>query len=240
MASIVKDTIAVAIVCKTPIAGQSKRRLSPPFSADECAALSACFIRDVSSTVAALAAGGDVAPYALYTPAGSEAALRPLLPDSFQLLPQGEGDLGARLIKGTADLFAAGHAGIVLVNSDAPTLPLTILRAAVDAVRRKADVAVGPALDGGYTVIGLSHPHVGLFERIPWSTAEVYRATLERTRELKLSVTEVAAWYDVDDAATLQVLMDELAGHRPAFAHDITGAEAPATRAFLQARRRLS
>lgn len=234
MASIVNNSVAVAIVCKTPIAGQSKTRLSPPLSAEECAALSACFIRDVSSTIAGLAAGGGVAPYALYTPVGTESTLRPLLPGSLQLLPQGEGDLGTRLIKGTTDLFAGGHAGIVLVNSDAPTLPLAILYAAVDAVRRKDDVALSMALDGGYTLIGLSRPHVGVFERIPWSTAEVYRATLERARELALSVTEVPAWYDVDDAVTLQLLVGEFAGRRPALAHGIPGAEAPATRAFLR------
>ena len=51
------------------------------------------------------------------------------------LLLQADGDLGERLIKAIADLLAAGHAGAVLVNSDGPTLPGSILRAAVDAVR---------------------------------------------------------------------------------------------------------
>jgi hypothetical protein len=39
-------TIAIGIVCKTPAAGFSKTRLSPPLRPDECAVLSACFIRD--------------------------------------------------------------------------------------------------------------------------------------------------------------------------------------------------
>ena len=84
MASTTNSTVAVAIVCKAPIAGQSKTRLSPPLRPDECAALSACFIRDLSNTVQSLADDGDVAGYAVYTPRGSEAALRPLLPDGFQ------------------------------------------------------------------------------------------------------------------------------------------------------------
>lgn len=238
MASTIKSTVAAAIVCKTPIAGQSKTRLSPPLRPDECAALSACFIRDLSNTVQSLADDGDVTSYALYTPRGSEAALRPLLPKRFRLILQGDGDLGDRLPKATADLLGVGHAGVVLLNADAPTLPKAILRAAVDAVRRGDNVVLSPAHDGGYTLIGLSRAHAGLFSNIPWSTEEVYRLTLGRARELGLPVVNVPGWYDVDDAASLQMLADELSGRRPAFADpNLVGADAPATRAFLSAQR---
>ena len=64
--------IAAAIICKTPAAGKSKTRLSPPLAPDECAEISACFIRDLSATINALAEDGDVAPCAVYTPHGSE------------------------------------------------------------------------------------------------------------------------------------------------------------------------
>ena len=157
--------IAVAIVCKTPAAGKSKTRLSPPLKPEECAAISACFIRDLAATMHSLAADGDVVAGAVYTPQGSEAELRKLLPDGFHLTLQGEGDLGARLLKGTADLIEAGFGGAILVNSDSPTLPKSILRAAVDAVRQGDNVVLSPAFDGGYTLIGLSKPH-----RAPVST----------------------------------------------------------------------
>lgn len=236
MASTINRTVAVAIVCKAPIAGQSKTRLSPPLRPDECAALSACFIRDVSNTVQSLAEDGDIAGYAVYTPHGSEGALRQLLPDRFKLMLQGEGDLGARLRKATADLLATGHAGVILVNSDAPTLPKAILRTAVDAVRRGDNVVLSPALDGGYTLIGLSRPHAGLFSDIPWSTDAVYRVTLERAHEHGLPVVNIPGWYDIDDAASFQILADELSGRRPAFADpNLVGADAPATRQFLRA-----
>jgi len=65
-----------------------------------------------------------------------EQSLRLLLPNALVLTPQGDGDLGARLLKGAADLLDAGHAGAILVNSDSPTLPKAILREAVDALRQ--------------------------------------------------------------------------------------------------------
>jgi len=228
-------TVAVGIMCKTPMPGKSKTRLSPPLRPEECAAISACFIRDLARTIDRLADAGDVTGYAVYTPVGSEDALRRLLPNRFELLPQVEGDFGVRLLEGTRGLLDAGHAGAILVNSDSPTLPPQILRDAVDAVRQGDAVVLSPAADGGYTLIGLSRPHARLFEDIAWSTSTVYAHTLDRARDIGLPVIDVAPWYDVDDAASLRLLEDELAGRPPAFSR-LQGADAPWTRRFLRAR----
>ena len=231
--------VAVAIVCKTPAPGKSKTRLSPPLRPEECAAISSCFIRDLSQTIYSLQDDGDVVGGAVYTPFGTEAALRRLLPDGFHLTLQGDGDLGARLLKATADLIDAGFAGAILVNSDSPTLPRAILRAAVDAVRAGDNVVLSPAFDGGYTLIGLSTPQPHLFDDMPWSTPEVYQLTLDRARDIGLAVANVPGWYDVDDAASFAMLEDEWRGMRPAFADPrLTGAAAPATFQFLQERER--
>jgi uncharacterized protein len=231
-------SVAIAIVCKTPVAGKSKTRLSPPLRPDECAAISRCFIRDLSATIQSVADEGDALGCALYTPVGSEPELRRLLPTAFRLTPQGDGDLGARLLKGACDLFDAGYAGAILVNSDSPTLPRAVLRQAVDALREGDNVVLSPAADGGYTLIGLSRPHPRLFEDMPWSTPEVYQRTLDRALSIGLSVVNVPGWYDVDDASSFQMLEDELAGQRPAFAApELTGAQAPATRQFMRERR---
>lgn len=171
------STVALAIVCKTPATGKSKTRLSPPLRPEECAAISACFIQDLSCTIAEFAAAGDATGYAVYTPLGSERGLRALLPDRFELTPQCEGGFGERLLQGMRDLLDAGHDGAILINSDSPTLPASILRAAVDAVRQGDNVVLSPAFDGGYTLIGLSKLHRRLFEDIPWSTSSVLRRT---------------------------------------------------------------
>ena len=230
-------SVAIAIMCKTPAAGASKTRLSPPLRPEECATISACFIRDLSVTIHSLRDHDDVAPYAVYTPAGTEIALRALLPADYGLVLQTEGDFGVRLLQGIKDLLAEGHAGAILVNSDSPTLPAAILKAAAEAVRQGDNVTLSPALDGGYTLIGLSSPHARLFEDIPWSTSDVYRLTLERAREIDLPVKTVPGWYDVDDASSYRLLEDELSGQDLPFAEQsLVGEAAPATRQFVQAR----
>jgi rSAM/selenodomain-associated transferase 1 len=231
------QSVAIGIVCKTPVAGFSKTRLSPPLRPDECAALSACFIRDLAATIQTIVLDGGVTGYAVYTPVGTETSLRRLLPVGFRLLPQGEGDLGARLLRATIDLLDQGHAGAILVNSDSPTLPAAILRAAVAAVRGPDAVVLSPALDGGYTLIGLSRPHERVFAGIPWSTPQVHGLTLDRAAEIGVPVVNVPSWYDIDDGASLGLLEAELAGEPPPFAATgMAGADAPATRAFLAQR----
>jgi uncharacterized protein len=233
-------SVAIGIFCKTPAAGFSKTRLSPPLRPEECRALSACFIRDLAATIHGLSLDGAAAPYAVYTPGGTESPLWNLLPGGFRLLLQCDGDFGARLLQATTDLLDAGHAGVILVNADSPTLPASILRAAVYAVRAGDAVVIGPAIDGGYTLIGLSRPHARVFEDIPWSTPEVYRRTVERAQEIGVPVVTLPYWYDVDDRHTLQLLEAELAGEQVPFALSaVTGAQAPATRRFLEQRHAL-
>ena len=227
--------IAVGLFCKTPMAGLSKTRLSPPLRPDECAKLSACFVRDLAATIDEVARDGSATGYAVYTPAGSELALRPLLPKSFRLQLQCEGDFGTRLVTAMRQLLAV-HAGAILVNADSPTLPPSILRAALDATQR-GGVVLSPALDGGYTLIGLSRLHERLFADIPWSTSRVHQATVERAAEIGVAVVNVPGWYDIDDAESLGVLHSELAGEPLPFAQaGQGGAAAPATRSYLAAR----
>jgi hypothetical protein len=226
--------VAVSIICKTPAAGKSKTRLSPPLHPQECAEISACFISDLSATIQSISDGVNIVGAAVYTPQGSEPRLRSLLPRNFVLILQGEGDLGDRLLKGTTDLLAAGFDGAILVNSDSPTLPAGILREAVDAVREGDNVVLSPAFDGGYTLIGLARPYAELFSGIPWSTPEVYELTLQRAAEIGLPVRNVPGWYDVDDEVSFRLLEDEFRGKCLPFGDpNLVGARAPATRAFL-------
>ena len=226
-------TIAVGIICKTPAAGFCKTRLSPPLAPEDCAGLSACFIRDLTNTIADVAVDGGAVPYAVYTPIGSEDALRQILPHNFRLQPQVEGEFGLRLRTGLADLLRAGHSGAILVNSDSPTLPATILRRAVNALHQKRGIVLSPAFDGGYTLIGVSEINDELFEDMPWSTPDVYRLTVERAREIGRPVFNVPGWYDIDDAQSLNILRNEFAGHPLPFSAKLKGAVAPYTREFL-------
>jgi uncharacterized protein len=79
--------------------------------------------------------------------------------------------------------------------------------------------------------------HAELFVDMPWSTAQVYERTVARAAEIGVPVVTVPGWYDVDDAASLALLLSELDGRPPALAQfGLRGANAPATRAHFAAR----
>jgi rSAM/selenodomain-associated transferase 2 len=71
---------------------------------------------------------------------------------------------------------------------------------------------MGPAADGGYYLIGLSHPEPALFESIPWGTAEVARVTRRRAARLKLDVRALEPLADVDRSEDLPRLPESLLG----------------------------
>jgi uncharacterized protein len=224
-------TAAIGIMCKAPQPGRTKTRLAAIIGPEAAAALSACFLRDIAATVAALPGHLGCKGYGVYAPAGAEVELRRIFPPSFDLVLQADAEFGNVLHGAARDLLAAGHDCVALVNGDSPTLPPSLLAEAIEALRRPGDrVVLGPATDGGYYLIGLKASHRHLFTDIPWGTETVARSTLERASQIGLDTVLLAEWYDVDDAATLAWLRDELAGHSNRFKG---GGGAAATRACL-------
>ena len=74
-----------------------------------------------------------------------------------------------------------------------------------------------------------------MFTDIPWSTARVCALTIERAREINLPLELLPRWYDLDDAATLSRLCDELfaANEKLHASAEHAGYEAPHTRDYL-------
>jgi len=226
---------AMAIMAKAPRAGRVKTRLSPPLTLAESAALNICFLRDTAESLASL---HDAAGMVCYTPVGDEAAFDGLLPSGFALIAQRGDAFGERLLAAAEDILACGFGAVCLIDSDSPTVPAAAFQAAIAAMAREGDrVVLGPSHDGGYYLIGLKKAHAAVFERITWSTASVLEETLERAREAGIEVVLLPMWYDVDDAATLAILSDELLEAKaPEFA-TVPGYAAPHTRGFLLERR---
>src|SRR5256885_6927864 len=228
-APIGKNLCALAVMTKVPRAGQVKTRLIPPLSPEDAAQLNVCFLRD---TAAAITKACDTTArgVGVYTPVGAEAAYIDILPGDFDLLPQrGEG-FGERLAFAAEDLFQCGFASVCLIDSDSPTVSAVVYAEAVGILSKAGDrVVLGPSDDGGYYLIGLKKNWPELFERVDWSTERVFEQTKQRARELNLEVSLLPTGYDVDDAATLRRLCDELLSRKS------TPDLAPITRKFLAA-----
>jgi glycosyltransferase A (GT-A) superfamily protein (DUF2064 family) len=115
-------------------------------------------------------------------------------------LPQGRGDLGARMQRA---LRAFAPAPVVVVGSDIPDLAPRHVAAAFRGLAA-ADVVIGPADDGGYWLIGmrgarrLHRPFAGVRWSGPHALADTVAALGPQAR-----VAYAATLADVDDAAAL-------------------------------------
>jgi Uncharacterized protein conserved in bacteria (DUF2064) len=148
---------------------------------------------------------------------GTEAFFRDILPPGIGLIDAWLPSLGDCLVHTIKEIFVRGHAAAVVLNSDSPTLPTSLLVGTADILARAGDSAVlGPSTDGGYYLLGLKTVHRRLFEDIAWGTERVAAQTLERARELKLDMHMPPPWYDVDDVDGLRRLHGELGSARAA------------------------
>src|SRR6266849_6007894 len=73
-----------------------------------------------------------------------------------------------------------------------------------------------------------------LFDDIAWSTELVFQQTVERAASLALDVVTLPTWYDVDDAASLRWLCEEVAAGRSAAEFIAAGYPAPHTADYLR------
>jgi hypothetical protein len=228
---------ALAVMTKAPQAGRVKTRLVPPLTPEEAAELNRCFLRDTTATIADVCSHRPVSDegktarasaVAAYTPVGAESAYKDILPINFSFLPQRGNEFGERLYFAVEDLFNCGFDSVCLIDSDSPTVPAKNFQQAVEQLSMSEDpVVLGPSDDGGYYLIGLKRPHRQLFEQIDWSTERVLNQTIDRATEIRLEVKLLPPGYDVDDAASLRRLCDELLA-------DTKEADiAPYTRRFL-------
>ena len=212
---------AVAVMAKVPGEVPVKSRLHAALTPERATALYRCFLLD---RLDALAAVAGVCPVVAFTPAHARAEMAALAPPRVPLLAQEGDDLSARLSHVFERLFDGGHAAVIALDSDSPTLPMAYVTQAADALTlAKADVVIGPTDDGGYYLIGVGRRQPALFDGIPWSTSATRAATEARARDLGLSVLLLPRWFDVDTPEDLQRLRADLAGH----------ATAPRTAGFL-------
>jgi glycosyltransferase A (GT-A) superfamily protein (DUF2064 family) len=104
----------------------------------------------------------------------------------------------------------------VVIGTDAPSFPTERLVEALElAVRGR--IVVGPTEDGGYYLIALAEPAQAIFEGVAWGTGEVLEETRERAASTGARLEELPIWYDVDGAADLRRLRDELEGSGPGY-----------------------
>jgi uncharacterized protein len=185
---------------KAPREGMVKTRLQPAVSPAQAADIARAMTLHVARCLEQRPAHWDVL---LCADDSADAFLRGLA-ESFKrpLLPQGEGDLGERMARAATKALES-HRAVIIVGSDCVDYDPGYLQQAARALEAGDDAVLGPALDGGYVLVGFTSVPSGVFRAQCWSSDSVLDTQRARFRELGLSWQELPPRADIDGPGDL-------------------------------------
>lgn len=180
------------VLCKAPEFGRVKTRLAAEIGNERALAVYQQLLRITLAAVVSPA--WDVVIVLDGDPA--------CMPQhSYRCITQRGADLGERIVHAMHDVGEYNR--YVVVGSDTPTMTTQHIASAFAALDTH-QVVIGPALDGGYWLIGMREPHAHLFADIPWSTDGVCGVTLSKCNRSVLSVALLPNLRDVDTRTDLE------------------------------------
>ena len=177
---------AILLFAKAPVPGQVKTRLCPPLTMEQAANLHRNFVAETIRKTAA------IAPVELHTDIATDAWHEFIVARKLQC----GGSLGARMFAA----FSASCLPAMILGCDAPHLPESHIET---LMKSEADVALGPAEDGGYWGIRCRRIHPQMFDGVEWSTSRACEQTVKASQACGLSVELGPLWWDVDTPADL-------------------------------------
>ncbi|MHC5040617.1 MAG: TIGR04282 family arsenosugar biosynthesis glycosyltransferase, partial [Planctomycetota bacterium] len=192
------------VFTRAPRPGETKTRLIPALGPEGAAEVHRRLTEDMVGRVRALRASLG-AGVELRHAGGNPRRLSEWLGGDLFYRPQEGADLGERMDGAFRTAFREGAERVILVGTDAPGLTPSLMEEGFRALEG-ADLVLGPAVDGGYTLIGLRAPRPELFRSIPWGTSEVLGKTLSAARSADLRVALLPELGDVDRPADLALL----------------------------------
>ncbi len=136
---------------------------------------------------------------------GDRKRMKEAFGEAFVYRPQGNGDLGSRMRRCVRDNINSLSKRIVIVGSDVPGINARILSKAFKELQDN-DLVIGPAVDGGYYLIGLKRDVPELFKDILWGKDDVFSKTVDIANGLGLTVYTLPTLADIDRFEDLVVL----------------------------------
>ncbi len=122
-------------------------------------------------------------------------------------------DLGQRMRSAFQDGFNAGYKKIIIIGSDMYDLDQETLELAFEQLEEH-EFVLGPAIDGGYYLLGMKSLAPALFENKTWGTSTVLSDTLGDLGEHKVHLlpkkNDVDHYEDIKDIEVFQPFLKHM------------------------------
>ncbi len=203
-------SIHAMIFTRYPVPGQVKTRLIDTIGAECAARIQRRLTEHILHTTRAVQRISTElsVKIVIFGTGGSQRDYRAWLGDDIQYQTQSGGDLGTRLERAFDHAFQQDATSAIAIGADVPGISASILCEALNCLN-SSDVVLGPALDGGYYLIGMNRTFPELFSGIDWGTGNVRSQTLESGRRLGLRMAELEMLQDVDRPDDLEILRND-------------------------------
>jgi len=167
---------ALIVFIKNPELGKVKTRLAKTVGAEKALAIYIALMEHTRKIAEAL----PVSRHLFYSQEINEQDN--WTSDKFHKALQIEGDLGDKMATAFHTVFKENDK-VVIIGSDCASLTPAIVQEAFDKLDDFPFV-IGPAMDGGYYLLGMNQFSPTVFKDIAWSTAAVFPTTVERIKSM--------------------------------------------------------
>ena len=186
----------IILFAKSPVPGRVKTRLLTVLPPEVATELHSAFVLDMVERFRRL----DDTEFELHTDTCSDAWQSLGVTRKVQI----SGDLGLKMVHGLQQGLDRGFERVVIVGSDAPTLPVSHVQSLLHS---RADIALGPATDGGFYAISAGRPHPAMFDSVRWSQSDTMARSVASIARCGLTVEVGPEWFDIDEPADLEKLL---------------------------------
>jgi len=193
----------VLLFVKVPEKGKIKSRLSKELGEDTTLSLYENFVLDLLDM---LKKQGRCFKICFY-PADALENVQYWLGKEYSCMPQQGKNLGERMKHAFLEAFSDRFEKVLLIGSDIPDLTNSLID---EAFAFTDDAVIGPALDGGYYLIGFRKNKFlpEIFEGIHWGSGSVFEKTMEIFKTFNFKVRIAPEWSDVDVLEDLKALVE--------------------------------
>lgn len=198
----------ILVITKAPVPGRSKTRLTPPCTPDQAAGIAAAAVGDTLDAVRAAPVADRMV--ALDGAPGS------LDLEGFTVVPQVDGDLGARLAGAFADTMGDGALPTLLIGMDTPQVSAELLGRCASALEAAGPgtAVLGTAPDGGWWALGLHDAApAAVLAAVPMSRADTAVRTRAALEGAGLTVLDLPRLTDIDHFPDALAVADECPPH---------------------------
>ncbi len=208
--------VALLLVAKAPVTGRVKTRLGRTLGMERAADLAAAALLDTVATCTEtfgaarchLAIDGDLA-------LGQRAEELSACTAGWTVFPQVGDSFGQRLVRAHQDAHAASSAAVVQIGMDTPQVSSAQLRHGEAMIHDRHDAVLGPALDGGWWLLGVGGPHLLThLADVPMSTPRTGELTRSALGRAGARVSEIETLQDVDEVEDAAAVAAQVPGSR--------------------------